>query len=85
MSTPSTAETFAARARRRLSGAGLRGEVTDLRERVERLEQENVELRRHGMRTAEVLDIVSELLLPLSQQPDPDEVRAAIERFRTRL
>lgn len=60
------------------------GELARLQERVGRLEQENVELRRHSLRTAELLDIVEELLIPIATR-DQGKVDEAVERFRRSL
>ena len=50
-------------------------EVADLRRRVEALEQELAEARRHQLRTAELTDVVEALLVPLARRDD-----AAVER-----
>lgn len=70
----------ASRARQRLGG----GELHQLEERVARLERENVDLRRHSLRAAEILDVVEELLVPMASR-DQDRVEEAIERFRRSL
>ena len=63
---------------------GLRREVADLRGRVEALEAENTELRRHGLRLAELFDVVEELLVPLASRDDA-AVEDALTRFRRSL
>lgn len=52
----------------------------ELRERVDALEVEVTELRQEHLRTAELVDVVQELLLPMAQR-DQAKVEAAIERF----
>jgi hypothetical protein len=56
----------------------------DLTERVKALEAENVELRRHGMRLAELMDVVEELLVPLAAR-DEDKIDEAVAAFRRSL
>ena len=58
--------------------------LRELTERVERLEAENIELRRHGMRLAEVVDLVQELLVPVATR-DEKSVEEAVEAFRRSL
>ena len=52
----------------------------DLVERVESLEADIVELRRHNLRLAELTDVVQELLVPMASR-DQARVDAAIEKF----
>lgn len=63
---------------------GLRREVAELRSRVERLEGENTELRRHGLRLAELFDVVEELVVPLASR-DEAAVEDALARYRRSL
>lgn len=51
-----------------------------LRNRVEQLELEVAELRRHHRRVAELTDLVQELLVPMAQR-DQERIDAAIESF----
>lgn len=50
-------------------------------ERIERLEAELAELRRHQVRVAELADLVQELLIPMAQR-DEERVEAAIARLQ---
>lgn len=59
-------------------------QVRELRERVDRLEREVAELRRHNLRLAELADVVTELVIPLASR-DQDRVDEAIESFRKSL
>jgi hypothetical protein len=52
----------------------------ELVERVESLEADIVELRRHNLRLAELTDVVQELLVPMASR-DQARVDAAIEKF----
>jgi len=61
-----------------------RGEVQELRARVEDLEVSIAELRRHHLRLAELTDLVQELLLPVAAR-DEDRIAAAIEQFQQGL
>lgn len=63
---------------------GLRQEVGDLRSRVEALEAENTELRRQGLRLAELLDVVEELLVPIASR-DEAGIEDALARYRRSL
>lgn len=63
---------------------GLRSEVAELRSRVEALEGENTELRRHGLRLAELFDVVEELLVPLASR-DEAAIDDALARYRRSL
>lgn len=53
----------------------------ELAERIERLEAEIAELRRHQVRVAELADLVQELLIPMAQR-DEERVEAAIARLQ---
>jgi hypothetical protein len=56
----------------------------DLHQRVADLEADVLELRRHNLRLAEIVDVVTELLVPMSSR-DQDKVEAAIEKFNESL
>lgn len=62
----------------------VRDEVARLEERVQVLERENIELRRHGLRLAELMDVVEELLLPMAAR-DEGRVEEAIATYRGSL
>lgn len=57
------------------------GRVRELTERVERLEADIAEVRRHNLRLAELADLVQELLIPLASQ-DRERIDRAIEKFQ---
>ena len=59
-------------------GRLAREELAELRERVEVLEAEVQESRRLNRRVAELLDVVEELLVPLSLR-DEEKVRAYLD------
>jgi hypothetical protein len=56
----------------------------DLPQRVADLEADVLELRRHNLRLAEIVDVVTELVVPLSSR-DQDKIEAAIEKFNESL
>ncbi len=56
----------------------------DLERRVADLEQDVLELRRHNLRLAEIVDVVQELLVPLASR-DQERIDAAIEKFNESL
>ncbi len=56
----------------------------DLERRVEGLEADVLELRRHNVRLAEIADVVQELLVPLASR-DQARIDAAIEKFSQSL
>lgn len=56
----------------------------ELVRRVQRLEADVAELRRHNLRLAELVDVVQELLVPLASRDDA-QVAAAIEKFNRSL
>jgi len=56
----------------------------DLAQRVSDLEADVLELRRHNLRLAEIVDVVTELLVPMSSR-DQDKIEAAIEKFNESL
>lgn len=56
----------------------------DLARRVEALEADVVELRRHNVRLAEIADVVQELLVPLASR-DQARIDEAIEKFSKSL
>ncbi|MFC6344321.1 DUF6752 domain-containing protein [Nocardioides hankookensis] len=53
----------------------------ELTQRVERLEADLAEVRRHNLRLAELADLVQELLLPMADQ-DRERIDRAIEKFQ---
>lgn len=57
------------------------GRVRELSERVESLEADVAELRRHHLRLAELADLVQELLVPMASQ-DRERIDRAIEKFQ---
>jgi hypothetical protein len=61
---------------------GLRDD--DLAKRVEALEADVQELRRHNVRLAEIADVVQELLVPLASR-DQERIDEAIEKFSQSL
>lgn len=56
----------------------------DLVRRVEDLEADVLELRRHNLRLAEIVDIVTELLVPMASR-DQETIDEAIEKFHESL
>jgi hypothetical protein len=56
----------------------------ELARRVEALEADVLELRRHNVRLAEIADVVQELLVPLSSR-DQARIDEAIEKFSKSL
>lgn len=62
----------------RVAPGSTRQELADLRARVAELEAEVQEARRLNRRVAELLDIVEELLVPLSLR-DEEKVRAYLD------
>lgn len=56
----------------------------DLASRVEALEADVLELRRHNVRLAEIADVVQELLVPLASR-DQARIDEAIEKFSKSL
>ena len=62
----------------------LAGRDADLARRVEALEADVLELRRHNVRLAEIADVVQELLVPLSSR-DQARIDEAIEKFSKSL
>jgi hypothetical protein len=73
--TPRDIKNLASRAVRRDEG---------LARRVEALEADVVELRRHNVRLAEIADVVQELLVPLASR-DQARIDEAIEKFSKSL
>ena len=59
-------------------------ELSQLRRRVRRLEEEMQEARRLNRRLAELTDIVQELLVPLSLR-DEDKVNECLQRYSSSL
>lgn len=78
--TVSRALTKVAKVREKLS----RTEVAALSRRVTELEDEVQEARRLNMRVAELLDIVEELLVPISLR-DEEKVREYLDRHSSSL
>jgi hypothetical protein len=62
----------------RLAPGSTRQEVADLRQRVTELEAEVQEARRLNRRVAELLDVVEELLVPLTLR-DEEKVKAFLD------
>jgi hypothetical protein len=62
----------------------LRKAQGDLASRVEALEADVLELRRHNVRLAEIADVVQELLVPLASR-DQARIDEAIEKFSKSL
>jgi hypothetical protein len=60
------------------------GRGDDLVRRVEALEADVLELRRHNVRLAEIADVVQELLVPLASR-DQARIDEAIEKFSKSL
>ncbi len=60
------------------------GQSDDLMRRVEALEADVLELRRHSVRLAEIADVVQELLVPLASR-DQARIDEAIEKFSKSL
>lgn len=63
-----------------LRGASSSETVARLERRIEDLEADMAELRRHNLRLAELTDVVQELVIPMASR-DEEAVAAAIERF----
>lgn len=64
--------------------ADLSEQVQALQQRVEALEHEVQENRALNRRLAELIDVVTELLIPLSQRDD-DRVSQLLDRYRESL
>ena len=60
------------------------GQSDDLVRRIEALEADVLELRRHNVRLAEIADVVQELLVPLASR-DQARIDEAIEKFSRSL
>lgn len=61
-----------------------RSSRSELEQRVEDLEADLAEVRRHHLRVAEVVDVVEELLVPLASR-DETRIQEAVETFRRSL
>jgi hypothetical protein len=61
-----------------------RGQVRSLRIRVGKLEAEVQELRRLNRRTAEIADVVQEVLVPAANRDD-ERVRRLLDDYRDAL
>lgn len=68
----------------RKAGAVERGEIDELRRRVESLETQLQESRRLNLRVAELLDVVQELLVPVAAR-DEDRIRAVLDEYSASL
>ncbi len=64
--------------------ADLTEQVEALQQRVDALEQEVQENRALHRRLAELIDVVTELLVPLAQR-DEDRVMELLDRYRESL
>ena len=73
----------AGRLKPKLGLAFGRGDA-DLTRRVDALEADVLELRRHNVRLAELADVVQELLVPLASR-DQARIDEAIEKFSRSL
>jgi hypothetical protein len=62
----------------------MRSGDEELARRVEALEADVLELRRHNVRLAEIADVVQELLVPLSSR-DQARIDEAIEKYSKSL
>ena len=62
----------------------MRSGDEELARRVEALEADVLELRRHHVRLAEIADVVQELLVPLSSR-DQARIDEAIEKYSKSL
>lgn len=58
--------------------------AADLEQRVNDLEADLAEMRRHNLRLAELTDVIQELLIPMASR-DEERIRAAVERFNESL
>jgi hypothetical protein len=67
-----------------MSGLPSVRRLLGLERRVKRLEDEIAELRRHHLRVAELADVITELVIPLSSR-DQDRIDEAIEKFNQSL
>ena len=64
---------------------GARGrDLQRLEERIQDLEADVTQLRRHNLRLAEIVDVVQELLVPMASR-DEAKVQDAIARFQESL
>lgn len=59
-------------------------EIQELRTRIEAMEQQLVEARRHQLRTAELTDVVEALLVPLARG-DQDALDQVLRRYTDTL
>jgi uncharacterized protein DUF6752 len=66
-----------------LAGRVVRGD-DELVQRIETLEADVLELRRHNVRLAEIADVVQELLVPVASR-DQARIDEAIEKFSQSL
>lgn len=63
---------------------GAEGQVEMLRKRIVALEREVQENRELNRRVAELTDVVTELLIPISDR-DTDKVSAVLDKYRAEL
>ena len=63
---------------------GLRRQIRALRNRIDKLEAEVQELRRLNRRTAELADVVQEVLVPAANRDD-EEVRRRLDEYSDAL
>jgi len=73
-----------ARASRKLVMAAGGPVIDDLLSRISELEDEIQENRSLNLRVAELVDVVTELLIPVASQ-DPEKIAAAVEKFQKAL
>ncbi len=66
------------------SSPETRRRIARLRRRIEELESEVQENRRLNRRLAELMDVVQELLVPISQR-DEDKLRKRLEKYSESL
>ncbi|MBB6629033.1 hypothetical protein H5V45_17030 [Nocardioides sp. KIGAM211] len=67
-----------------LRRSGASDQVAQLEQRVQDLEADLAELRRHHLRLGELADVVQELLVPLASR-DEEVVQQAISRYHESL
>lgn len=66
------------------AGAVTRGQLQSLRRRVDELEEAVQESRRLNQRLADVVEVVTEVLVPAADRDD-DRMKAALERLNKTL
>lgn len=80
MAGVSNKESFKIRVARKVGGVL----IDDLTQRIKELEAEVQENRHLNLRLAELIDVVSELLVPVASQ-DQAKIDAAVEKFQKAL